>query len=72
MKTKSKIIIGLIVIALISGWFYWYEWRPSQIKKECGIKAGSLYEAGQASDISYGEMSKGADLVYSECLRRQG
>lgn len=30
---KEKYIILLIII--IFGWFYWFQWRPTEIRKEC-------------------------------------
>jgi predicted negative regulator of RcsB-dependent stress response len=30
-----KISLSIIVLIVMSGAFYWYEWRPSQIKKSC-------------------------------------
>lgn len=35
---KEKIILILIILIFISLGvaFYWYEWRPAQIRKECG------------------------------------
>lgn len=34
---KIKEYKGIIILALVvlAGAFYWYEWRPSQIRKEC-------------------------------------
>ena len=34
-ENKLKIFIIVIVLIVISGGFYWYEWRPYQTKKEC-------------------------------------
>ena len=30
-----KILVVTIVLSLITGWFYWFQWRPSEIRKEC-------------------------------------
>ena len=32
---KEKIILILIILAILGGVFYWYEWRPTQIRKGC-------------------------------------
>jgi len=33
-KAINWIIIGTIIV-IISGLFYWYEWRPSEVRKNC-------------------------------------
>ena len=35
MQTKTILIVVLAVLVVIAGAFYWYEYRPSQIRKEC-------------------------------------
>jgi hypothetical protein len=36
---KPKILLGVVciifVIALIAGLFYWFEWRPAEVRKKC-------------------------------------
>ena len=33
---KKYIITGVFVgVAILGFYFYWYEWRPSEIRKEC-------------------------------------
>lgn len=60
--------LGLSIIILIVagiGLFYWYEWRPSQIKKKCNFSA--LESEGKAFT------QKGVyDSAYDRCLRGQG
>lgn len=35
-KNWVKIIVIVFVLILIGGTFYWFQWRPAQIRKECG------------------------------------
>ena len=37
MKNTNKIILAMIILAVIviGGMFYWFQLRPTQIKKEC-------------------------------------
>ena len=35
---KEKIILGVIILLILGGAFYWFEWRPTQIRKECSGK----------------------------------
>lgn len=55
---KSKYIYITIFILLLGVLFYWYEWRPSQIKKECHISAK--------------ERAWAYDSVYKSCLNSKG
>lgn len=31
-KQKLYMAIGLLIL---TGWFYWFQWRPSEIRKQC-------------------------------------
>jgi hypothetical protein len=41
--------------------FYWYEWRPSAIRRECDSIAWSKTET-----------TEGYDWKYSQCLHNKG
>ena len=45
MNLKPAYLYITVGVALISGWFYWYEYRPEQIRKEC---AAYLIEIAQS------------------------
>ena len=32
---QPKYVAGVVVILILTSLFYWYEWRPSQIRQEC-------------------------------------
>jgi hypothetical protein len=61
---SKKQYIGIIILAvMILGFvFYWHEYRPSQIKKECFIEAQS-YEIHWELDF---------ESSYKNCLRKRG
>ena len=64
-----KIIILLVIVGL----FYWYEWRPSQIKKECFEKASDFStEAIGKQGGSVDSFDKTYDFIYKNCLRKEG
>ena len=36
MKKIINILpICILFFALLAGWFYWFQWRPAQIRKNC-------------------------------------
>lgn len=50
---KNTITIVVIVgVIILSGWFYWYEWRPSQISKSCYV------EAEENAQVAFKEMAE--------------
>ena len=75
MKEKIKIwfksnwlIVSLtiLIIAMVAGTFYWYEWRPTQIRKNCYdsiITNPFSTELEQKSEFEY---------QYQDCLRKNG
>lgn len=70
---EYKGIIILILVVLI-GAFYWYEWRPSQARTYCSNKRDiSVAEFIQKnSSVSVSDVSKYGDIVYSSCLNKKG
>jgi len=40
---KNKFLLIVIGIIIFSLWFYWFHWRPSEIKKTCSKMAGPTY-----------------------------
>ena len=64
---KIKQHTGLILIALLLlvAAFYWYEWRPSQIKKEC-------HEGALVDVVAVGGSKEDYESFYKACLRSKG
>lgn len=65
-KLTYALIIGILIVGI--GLFYWYEWRPSQIIKQCNKeaveKAKGVEDGNQAIKIY--------DARYKSCLRGEG
>jgi uncharacterized membrane protein YhaH (DUF805 family) len=55
------IIVISILLSLIGGAFYWFEYRPTQIKKDC---SWTEYKTGKWREAKESE--------YEKCLRRNG
>ena len=34
-RLSGKFIVLLMIVILISLWFYWFQWRPAEIRKNC-------------------------------------
>ena len=66
MKEKAKTIVPICIILLLLGFaFYWYEWRPTQIRKECNKQA---YDSTGLREFG-GKLYENA---YERCLREKG
>ena len=44
IKRYKWIIFGVIILLLLAGTFYWFAWRPSNIRKNC-YKEAKIIEA---------------------------
>ena len=72
----KKIVITTIVLTLIIGvWlFYWYEWRPSKISKECYqySQEGEIQGDKSFTKEQWQNLKKLQDILYKECLKEHG
>ena len=61
-----RVSILVIVIIILVPVFYWYEWKPKQIREECNRKALEIViKASNTEPESY-------ELAYKSCLRSKG
>lgn len=65
-KIKKYYPIFIIILIILGVVFYWYEWRPTQIKKECSM------EAYDSSITSPRRPWESPDDYYKKCLRENG
>ncbi|OGL74376.1 hypothetical protein A3E39_03240 [Candidatus Uhrbacteria bacterium RIFCSPHIGHO2_12_FULL_60_25] len=71
------LIAGAVVLTLLAFAFYWYEWRPTQIKKHCyyvsaELKDNLLPTADLQSPDSFSLSNKSARDNYNSCLNANG
>jgi hypothetical protein len=81
-ELMKKIIHRLVILAILGFAFYWYSWRPTQIKKECFNQADKQKKAVINSEdvlLSGGfPLTQRADYdkvfndIYQECLLKNG
>lgn len=87
-KFFGKVVFIGIALLVIAGWFYWFQWRPSEIRKYCHldavIAAMELFKAqvelapGEPSDRDLAEIGEGMyrkdqyDSYYQKCFHKKG
>ncbi|MCK5084498.1 MAG: hypothetical protein KAQ64_02495 [Candidatus Pacebacteria bacterium] len=56
----------IVVLLVLLGLFYWYEWRPNKIIKQCSLNAldrAKIIKNSDREDYEY---------FYRKCLRENG
>ena len=75
-----KAIIIFMVVLIVTGLFYWYEWRPSEIRKNCNgqvlNKIHDTYKNHPNTMEGFVLEQKTIDddyeSLYKQCLRENG
>ena len=70
MKKNHIIICALSIILIVSFIFYWYEYRPTKIRKYCNTKA----QAGSLRELATQNYDNNTyyDNKHERCLRENG
>ncbi len=75
--------IILLAVIIVGGSFYWYEWRPSYVRKDCYSQSNkdakdAMKKKAELS-AEYKEAAEGgfyskndAEVYYKQCLRSHG
>lgn len=61
VRLALKVIVIVLILGLIAGVFYWFEYRPTKIRKDCSW-----------IEFKTGEWREAYDNEYQKCLRRNG
>ena len=70
-KTDSKAFVISIVFLIVLGLYFWFEWRPSNIKKECSyIAKEKAIEKGGRTDGKYRDEDR--EVYYKWCILERG
>jgi hypothetical protein len=69
MITRRNLIIGTAALVIIGGALYWYEWRPTALRKYCNKEAA---EAIKESDSNLGDRLALYEFAYLLCMRSRG
>jgi hypothetical protein len=76
-----KIILLIIIVAIINGAFYWFQWRPTRIRTNCLDKSRSdaLYDiqaSAEYPNMTTLQTAKEEELlmhqIYQNCLKENG
>lgn len=70
MKSNLLILIIVVIIAIMSGLFYWYEWRPSKIRITCSERA--LKTTQKQNNLSIDDGEKVFDILFNACITGKG
>lgn len=70
INMKNKVLIGLGIVFILSFIFYWYELRPSNIKKNCSGEARENAIEKYNYDGKYNK--EDFEHYYSRCLKEKG
>lgn len=64
---KNPLVIqGAVILLILSGAFYWFEWRPTEIKKGCYEDAiGTAKSADGSTREVY-------EFFYKACIQKNG
>ena len=74
---KKFIILVVLGILILAGWFYWFQWRPSQIVKSCFKRAVEKADV-DCKNVNTGREHGGYEKCiyevgeYSFCLKAKG
>jgi len=73
------LFLTILVTSGIAGWFYWFQWRPSEIRKVCSQEAANKadsevnkYIKALVPDKAAEEVSEKTDNYYPLCMRKYG
>jgi len=75
MKKSSLATLVVIIILAIAGGgliFYWFEYRPTQIRKECSAKADDEAKASYEWQGSFLPLPKEGEVLHLALYRKEG
>lgn len=59
---------ALMIILIIGLWFYWFQWRPTEIRKECINKLTEIVKENKLSGVT----ASNVDSFFKICIRKKG
>lgn len=68
MSLVNKILAIFLFVALVAGWFYWFQWRPTEIRRNCAKDVALMVSPNRDT----AELQNKYDLFYETCLNQRG
>lgn len=73
---KNKGLLILLGLLLLTGWFYWFQYRPTKIRSYCHDQASeirTLYDRYVQEKSFFSEMSTNKyKFLYDTCIHEKG
>ena len=67
---NKPLLVGVILILFFL--FYWFQYRPAEVRRECVKYASESVKAEDDAKIDIDKYIKANDFIYQECLRTKG
>jgi len=71
MKPENLKYIVLIVLLVVGGLFYWFQYRPSEIRKHC-VRLVQEFEGEYYVKHGVFPSNEGSNDIYRQCLVGKG
>jgi hypothetical protein len=68
--TIAILIVGILTLLIGALTFYWYEWRPTQIKQRCS--ADARFDRRATLELDDIKRQEFINTYYEDCLMRFG
>lgn len=81
LKNYQLTLIIILVLIIVAGWFYWFQFRPYKIYSDCSKVAtvkslNYSLEEGDEEDKGFAKRGRyyqeDYDVYYNRCLRNNG
>lgn len=69
---NSKIILAITILVVLSVLFYWFQYRPAEIRKQCVIAAQEAMKSPSGFEIVTDKNMEKGNKAYSDCLTGNG
>lgn len=70
---QGPLVPILLLILSLVGAFYWFEWRPINVREGCSTQSSNLaIKAFEDSDITVAQEGSFYSFQYQSCLNEKG
>lgn len=75
LPISNRLLALVLFISILGGWFYWFQYRPTQIVKTCNSIVEGRYGEVMISALGTEHLDTVLTLkkeAYKSCLRERG